>query len=86
MTTSISTKYSGPLWIEAEVNMRPIRKEGGAHMISPNGINLLNSVTKCHCLVSEQLKEIVWCAFAREETELLVNGHAPCYDDTGSNL
>ena len=43
------------------------------YVVSPNCINLLDLIRERHCLVSNELDEVVWCALSSEELELEVN-------------
>jgi hypothetical protein len=56
------------------------------HVISANGINFLNFVAECHCLVNEKLKEIMRGRFPRQKLKLRVDSATPGRHNPDRNL
>ena len=55
-------------------------------MVRAHSVNLFNFVAEGHGFVREQLNELVWCRFAREELKLLVYRTTPRDDHTRRDL
>jgi len=55
-------------------------------MVSADSINLVDVCAKCHSLVNDELNEIVWRRFPRQEAELLMDRMYPCNNDTSGDL
>lgn len=56
------------------------------HVISANGINFLDFVAECHCLVNDKLKEVMRGRFPRQKLKLSVDSATPGRDNPESNL
>jgi hypothetical protein len=55
-------------------------------MIGSDGIHLQYIFVECGSFVDKQLQEIVWRRPSGQESELLVDGSNPGYDDPQANL
>ena len=55
-------------------------------MVGPHGVDFLDLLAERHCLVYDELDELVRGGFASEQFELLINGASPRNDDEKSNL
>lgn len=62
------------------------RRTHRAAMVSADSINLVDVCAKCHSLVNDELNEIVWRRFPRQEAELLMDRMYPCNNDTSGDL
>ena len=61
-------------------------RPGCTYVVGADGVDLLDLVAEGHGLVREQLNELVWCRFAREELKLLVYRATPRDDHTRRDL
>jgi hypothetical protein len=57
-----------------------------AYVVSAHGVDLLDFIAECRCLVDHKLEEVVRRRFAGEELELLVDGSTPKDHDEHRNL
>lgn len=55
-------------------------------MIRAHGVDFFDLVAERHRVVDEQLQELVWCRFASEELELVVDSARPCHNDAECDL
>lgn len=55
-------------------------------MVRPHGVNLLNLVTECRCLVNQKLEEIMFRGFSGEQFELAIDCSSPRNDNSQGNL
>ena len=56
------------------------------HVVSANGIDFLYFVAECHCLVNDQLEEIMRGRFPRQHFKLAIDSATPSYGDPKGNL
>ena len=61
-------------------------KHYATHVIGANGIDFLDFLAECHCLVNDELKEIVRGRFSRQKLKLSVDSTTPGQNNPNSNL
>lgn len=56
------------------------------HVIGANGIDFLDFLAECHCLINDKPKEIVRGRFSRQKLKLSVDSAAPGRNNPNGNL